>query len=357
MNATERQQSKYGTPAVIFWLSNILRVIGIVAMIRISVVALREIRAGVDTEFGSVEAVFYLVLAVLLGVFATTDVVMMYRRNTRLAKNLRKSVSKQLEVVSKADAELLTNRREIAMWVHGAAQSTVIKARTALATSCDNMMQKLNNDDPDALLRIAPEFNRTKEAMDGILTELLNSFRTRARELWPEHRELPLFPALQKILGTDAQLTVSPELRWTPDTRSTDRLDQPTSVQEIGTSKLLLAIDSRYEIVRVVEEAVNNARKYGATRIDASILLVGNRIHVDIKNNGAPLDGAVRPSLGLAIIEEIVHRRNGTFTLRNLDDYVVFTAEFEVEFVNLATVIRRLYDLPERESTTQASEK
>jgi len=344
MIPTLQKQSRYETPRFIFWVSNVLRIIGIFAMVRISFVAIRDIRLGAETDFGIAEPVIYVTLAILLSIFATTDVVMMYRRNTRLARNLEKSVSTQREVVSKVDTELLTNRREISMWVHGVAQSATVRARTEITHDFEVLMRSISDGNTDAATSYTAQISRTKDRVDGILHELLTSLRQRARELWPEHRELPLFPALQKILGSHAQLQLSPELQWTDDAKNLrDGTNGEKLVREFGVSKVMLAGNSRYEIVRVVEEAVNNARKHGATRLEASVILIDNRIRIEIWNDGRALEGEWHPGLGLVIIDEIVKKRQGTYVLKNHDDGVLFSAEFAVEKHDLKTVISQIY--------------
>lgn len=255
---------------------------------------------------------------------------------------LKASIATNRSITRAADSEVMSVRRGVAMWVHGTVQSAVIAARTSSIAAFESFRSNSADSEKVDLGLARRSIDELESRLNEILSDLSGVVRERARELWPEHRELPLKPALDKIGGPTAVIHLTPALDWS-DVNTDEIEPSREKVRELRETKKRLSVQSRYEVVRIVEEALNNGRKFGSTRESVVVNLDHHTISIEVANNGARLDPEYKPGLGLAVIAEIATRRNGTWSIRNLPQGVMTKARFEVDVAGLDEIASSLY--------------
>lgn len=281
-------------------------------------------------------------LTILVAIIAV-DFILRVRSGRATKEALKNSVDKSRLITRAADSEVMTVRREVAMWVHGSVQSAVIATRSKIVAELESLVDDAGGWVDGKMHISRTRFDRVVSAAGRPLEDLSTDIRNRARELWPEHRELPIKPALEKVGGPSAVVHLTALLDWSDvDTESSgvshDRF------HFLRSSKQRLSVQSRYEVIRIVEESINNARKHGSTRESIVVNLQDNVITVEVSNNGEQLKPDRLPGLGTAVIDEIVSRRNGSWAIQNLQVGVIMKARFEVESASLNHLVEILWD-------------
>lgn len=302
---------------------------------------LRELKIDVADRARFLLAVGETVLIVLFVAFEGADITLRnisFRSSQHQLGAARRTYN---ELVRSSDSELISTRRATAMWVHGSVQGAVVRAQAAVAQTFANLPQLVARLSPTSGEGTRRELTELQDKLDETLLDLSASVREKAKELWPEHQELPLRPALEKVCGAGAELQVSPDLDWS-DVDTSAGLRDLATIAQLRTTKRRLGVQSRYDIVRIVEEAIINARKHGSTKEHVTVTLADETIEITVVNNGSPLSTSYQAGLGQAVMNEIVARRSGTWSLRDSPEGVTFTASFSVEVTTLEQLARAL---------------
>lgn len=215
-----------------------------------------------------------------------------FRATTRAAE--REAVHVELAVRA-LEAEEIRVRREVAEGLHGTLQGKLVLVDARL-DEVVRSSSSLTAEERESIAWVRAELETARDI----------DVRQMSRLLYPERLELGLVPAVRALLGRipasiATTLVASPEVR---------RIDDPAS-SHIDVASRLLA-------VRVVEEGVTNALKYGpATQISVDLDLVDGLLVVGVDNNGPSYDaGSAGAASGTARLADRLSLVGGTVSLR-----------------------------------------
>ncbi|WP_233549718.1 sensor histidine kinase [Cellulomonas rhizosphaerae] len=212
------------------------------------------------------------------------------RRSTRAAE--RHVVEVEMAVHALEQEEIRV-RREVAEGLHGTLQGklVVIDARIDEVLAAG----RLDPGDAETLVWVRDELQAASEV----------DVRQMSRLLYPERIELGLVPAVRALFGR-IPASIATRLSASDAVRS---LDDPASS--------CISVADRLLAVRVVEEGVTNALKYGpASSIQVDLDLVEGWLIIAVENDGPLFD----PSLagiasGTARLRDRLELQGGTVSL------------------------------------------
>ena len=197
------------------------------------------------------------------------------------------------------EAEEVRVRREVAEGLHGTLQGKLVVVDAHLT----DVIARLRDgggphDDVAALEWVQHELDVVREL----------DVRQMSRLLYPERLELGLVPAVRALVGR-LPMTIASKLVVAPQVRE---VDDP-ELGSLTTAQRLLA-------VRVVEEGVTNALKFGPpSKIVVELDVVNGELVVAVENDGQPLDPThADPDGGTARLASRLHLVRGTVTLEPL---------------------------------------
>ncbi|WP_307858050.1 sensor histidine kinase [Cellulomonas fulva] len=211
----------------------------------------------------------------------------------------RGTVHVELAVQALEDEEIRV-RRAVAEGLHGTLQGKLVLVDAELDAVVRRMsLQRDRAADVAALRRVQEELTVVREL----------DVRQMSRLLYPDRLELGLVPAVRAMLSR-VPSTIATRLAVTPAVRE---VDDP----ELGS----LTVAQRLLAVRVVEEGITNALKYGpATTIVVDLDLCDGVLVVGVENDGPTYDPATAAPLGgTARLAERIGLAHGAVELRPRD--------------------------------------
>jgi signal transduction histidine kinase len=197
-------------------------------------------------------------------------------------------------------------RQEVGAWLHGTLQPQLVRL-------AKNIREKKETD-----------LNIVAQQIDDICEKFVRAY---SHELFPPELYISLEVALETLLEGRAELVL--------DERLTNASSFGFSVcsPESGLKglsaplRLVLDVDRRYAVYRIIEEAVANAEKKSSTsQIVADIRIEGEEIRLSVRDNGSPILKNTKPGLGLSILYAYVKKFDGSFSLENIADGVELIA-------------------------------
>lgn len=223
------------------------------------------------------------------------------RRRMRAAARLaeRENVHVELAVQALEDEEIRV-RRAVAEGLHGTLQGKLVLIDAELDAVVRRVsLERGRAADVTALRRVQAELAEVREL----------DVRQMSRLLYPDRLELGLVPAVRAMLSR-VPATIATRLSVTPALRA---VDDP----ERGS----LTVAQRLLAVRVVEEGITNALKYGpASTIVVDLDLRDGALVVGVENDGPTYDPATAaPPGGTARLAERVGLAHGAIELRPRD--------------------------------------
>ena len=206
-------------------------------------------------------------------------------------------------------AELeLAGRREIAAWVHGTLQSSLLNLSRSLLLSGN------------------------REASEQI-TELCDQVvRKKAHEMYPPQLEVSLELALTDLCLDRAELVVSPNLEL-------------SALKDF--SSVLIPVNIRVAAYRIAEEGLSNAlKKPSTTHVRVSVVAESGSLTLSILDDGEAMSVEPKLSLGFRIIEAHVSRCGGSWSISNTNAGVLLKAHLPLIHGTVSTLIpERVRDL------------
>ncbi|MEY3147530.1 MAG: hypothetical protein RL688_749 [Actinomycetota bacterium] len=213
-----------------------------------------------------------------------------------LAADLRNrlvELNSSRDLLSQIDIE---TRREVGVWLHGQVQSFHL----SLARRMRTVESKLAHELADEL--------------DVFTEETIRSFSHR---LYPPALEISLDLALNDLLKGRASYEISREL---------------SSLDYTLQNVRILPFRVRYILYRIVEECVANAEKKPLTKhISVEVLLQGDSIEVNVRDDGGPVPSPLVNGLGMRLIEDYLKSLSGDFNLATVGPGARFTAQFQLK--------------------------
>ena len=195
-----------------------------------------------------------------------------------------------------ANVDAMT-RREIAAWIHGDLQSSLIKVGQSLRKNghfeASDELERINN---------------------GIVRRL-------AHQLFPPQLEVSLHLALTDLCHERAKLTMSDNLNLALFKNFKSRI---------------VPFQLRLAAYRIVEEAINNAeKKPSTTTISVSVEACDDLLQISVLDNGMPLIDEPKHSLGFALINTYVRQFQGDWKIQNTQLGVHLTASLSFAYSDL----------------------
>jgi len=286
------------------WTSRLALVGGTLAAAAVASTArtLAQLALGVYRELDLETFEVELVAGIVLGAVSAAIGVWGMQSRRRVRVQLRRAEREAVEVeqaLEALEAEEVRVRREVAEGLHGTLQGKLVVVNAHLDEVIGRLDEAGGNPEDAASLRwVRRELEVVREL----------DVRQMSRLLYPERLELGLVPAVRALVSRlptsiATRLTVDPTVR---------ALDDPEH-GVLTTAQRLLA-------VRVVEEGVTNALKYGpASRIVVQLDARDGELVVAVENDGQPLDESRTDSEGgTARLANRLHLVRGTVTLRPL---------------------------------------
>lgn len=220
----------------------------------------------------------------------------------RVRAELRRAEREAVEVehvLEALEAEEVRVRREVAEGLHGTLQGKLVVVNAHLVEVIDRI--RARGDHPDEVASL----EWVRRELD-VVREL--DVRQMSRLLYPERLELGVVPAVRALVGR-LPMTIATKIVVAPPVREIDDPERGS----LTTAQRLLA-------VRVVEEGVTNALKFGpASRIVVELDVVDGALVVSVENDGQPLDPShADPDGGTARLASRLHLVGGTVTLAPL---------------------------------------
>jgi len=214
-------------------------------------------------------------------------------------------------------------RQEVGAWLHGTLQPQLVRL-------AKNIREKKETD-----------CNIVSQQVDDICENFVRAY---SHELFPPALYISLEVALETLLEGRAELILDEQLTnaasfgfsvWSPESGLK------------GTSapiRLVLDVDRRYAVYRIIEEAVANAEKKSSTsRIIVDLSIEHEKIRLSIRDNGVPVPKNAKPGLGHSIINTFVKKFDGSFSLENVVDGVELIALIPYAPVTAAEHLNRRF--------------
>lgn len=260
-----------------------------------------------------------LVVGIAIACIFVVGAIDLSKRNIHF-ENLK---DKSLEIESKfANSQDLLfridneTRQEVGAWLHGTLQPQL----TRLAR--DLRMAKGDENDSFA------------ERVDELSEKYV---RTYSHELYPPSLIVSLEVGLETLLDGRAELVLDRRLSnestigfsFSSPESGIDESDKPL--------RLILGRERSYAVYRIIEEAVANAeKKSNSLRIVVEVHIERANIRLSVHDNGAPIPENANPGLGHSIIDALVQKFKGSWSIVNVDDGVELIAQIPYTPVTVA---------------------
>ncbi len=275
-------------------------------------------------------------IAVLVAVWDLTRLLKTEAKIRHALQDLSTRHEKMLDTSRSLDASA---RHEIALWLHGTVQGELLSISRAQNDYIDSIVHQvrerlevsaIQRDDlifvEDCLHRIS---QRLSEDFERFIDQTI---RRKSHSFFPPLLATSLQFALLDLLHGRAELQMDERLmvtREAPSQKFGDEAESKTvqlKIRELIRGRIFLGPETRYRIYRVVEEAVTNAQKSGATRILVNIRVEGESLRITVVNNGAPVNDSFERSVGLLMVEALTTPGGGGWSLQNTPSGVEFCA-------------------------------
>lgn len=266
------------------------------ALARYGAQLLFDVYVDPDTATRETELVGGFVVALISSGIGSWALLSRRRMRAAARRTERESVAVELAVQALEDEEIRV-RRAVAEGLHGTLQGKLVLVDAELDAVVRRMSFERGRADDLAVLR------RVREEL-AVVRDL--DVRQMSRLLYPDRLELGLVPAVRAILSR-VPATIATRLSVTSAVRE---VDDP----ERGS----LTLAQRLLAVRVVEEGVTNALKYGpATTIVVDVDVRDGVLVVGVENDGPTYDPATAATAGgTARLAERVGLAHGAVELR-----------------------------------------
>lgn len=312
------------------------------------------------TGFHVYDAVAFTWLVVVVAV-AFRELRRLIRAERLLEEKLRLVESREhqlLDLVGSMDVSL---RQELGEWLHGPAQGGLLNVARQTKERMDRLGDQVLRD-MSQYPGLAPVRDRTVESIARAaaeITELFDRFnettlRSKSHQLFPPLLTVNMQIALEQLLDGRGTLHLAMPLRAVgagerqPSLPAADE-DRTfaDAISALLEHRIFLAPEMRYAVYRIVEEALTNAEKKRATGIDVHIDVVADGLRVRVIDQGSPLPDAHVPGLGSKVIDTIVHKVGGSWSLSNTDRGVMLEAHLPDISIRAFVVDGRAhYDAP-----------
>lgn len=228
------------------------------------------------------------VIFISIGMLGVSRILDQKRKTEIEFTNLKQTQESEKSAYKLLSSLDLLTRREIATWVHGDLQRSLLKITRSLQAAGQT------------------------EAANELALICDNGVRALSHKLYPLQLEVSLVLALTDLCLDRAELTVSDNI----------------SLLSFHTSQaLVIPFNLRLAVYRITEESLNNAeKKPGTTKISVSVHAVENLIRISILDNGNPLSDAPNHSLGFTLINTYVKQFDGNWTISNTSSGVLLAA-------------------------------
>lgn len=253
-------------------------------------------------ELGQDDSKVRVILSVFLSVFLIVSYAIARRAQSSVViQDKERTLQMHNEAMSLVAEAEIAHRREVAAWIHGTLQSSLLTLSHSLSTSGNE----------EGSLQIA-------KMCDEIV-------RKKAHDLYPPQLEVSLLLALQDLCLNRAELTVSPNLEL-------------SALKDF--SSVVIPVDVRVAAYRIVEEGLNNAlKKVTTTNVHVYLKAEGGSLQISILDNGEMMSDEPKSSLGFSLIEAYVSRCRGSWSISNADSGVLLTANLLFHQGSLSTMV------------------
>lgn len=219
--------------------------------------------------------------------------------------------------LSVIDGEL---RKEIGGWLHGSVQSKLMAIARALRTPGKDF-------DPNKIADLVDDLNE-------------NTIREYSHQLFPPSLHISLAVGLKELVGDDIELQLDGLL----DESANPGLDEVDTKYRSGfdqsNDRLILPSTLALAVYRIVEEAINNARKKSSvSKIKVVVRVQEKLLVVQIEDDGEKLSTDYQHGLGLSLVDVYTSQFDGDFKLENTKDGVVLRATLKFEPVTVREVV------------------
>lgn len=270
-------------------------------------------------------ALKYLSVAVLVfvsaGFLATTNVLAKLNLSRDKTQSQIQSLSSELiesnSKLAAVDGEL---RKEIGGWLHGSVQSKLMAIARTLRTPGENF-------NPSVIADLVDDLNE-------------NTIREYSHRLFPPALHISLAMGLDELLDDDIELQMDDLLSESANAGIEAFTGKSQSKLNQVNDRLILPPTIAFAIYRIIEEAINNARKKSSvSKIKVAITVHNKTIHIEIKDNGEKLPTGFKYGLGLTLIGVYSSQFGGDFKLENTTDGVVLRASLKFEPTTVREVL------------------
>ena len=270
-------------------------------------------------------AVEYISLAILVFAFlafwgTTKNAINADRAKTKAHgenKILSAKLGESNRKLAAIDGEL---RKEIGGWLHGSVQSKLMAIARALRTPGKDF-------DPNKIADLVDDLNE-------------NTIREYSHQLFPPSLHISLAVGLKELVGDDIELQLDGFLDESANP-GLDEVDRKfTSGFDPSKDRLILPSTLALAVYRIVEEAINNARKKSSvSKIKVAVRVQEELLVVQIEDDGEKLSTDYQHGLGLSLIDVYTSQFGGAFKLENAKDGVVLRASLKFEPVTVREVL------------------
>lgn len=235
-------------------------------------------------------------------------------------KDLQTKFASSQELLFRIDNE---TREEMGAWLHGTLQPKL----TSLAKD----------------IRTQKEIDL--EVIARRVDEISEKFvRTYSHSLYPPALMVSLEVGLETLLEGRAELKLDERLTnaasvgfaiWSPN------LGIPDNSRDL---RLHLGGEYAYAAFRIVEEAVANAeKKPNTSAISVCVSIVGNALHISVRDNGDPIPESINLGLGLSVINSFMQNFGGTMSIENVAGGVELVASLPYQHQTVADMLLKRF--------------
>lgn len=214
-------------------------------------------------------------------------------------------------------------RQEVGAWLHGTLQPQLTRLARDLRVA--------KGDDNDSFA----------ERIDELSEKYV---RTYSHDLYPPSLIVSLEVGLETLLDGRAELVLDQQLTNKSNIGFSILSQKSEMRQSDRPLRLNLGRERAYASYRIVEEAVANAeKKSNALRIVVKVRIEGANLRLSVHDNGAPIPENANPGLGHSIIDALVQKFKGSWSIENVSDGVELTALIPYTPVTTAEILHRRF--------------
>lgn len=305
------------------------------------------------TDYHVYDFVALLWLVVVVA-YALRNLRQLIRGEQELRETLAAVESRERQLLDLVGNLDVSTRQELGQWLHGPAQGRlinvsrkVLKQMHDLQTKWDDDLKKYPGMKPFRK-HMLEELDDLKQSTVSLIDEYIESvLRSKSHQLFPPLLAVNLQLALEElvadraILHLDARLA-SVGVTVVPPDDSPDRT-LSNALEALLSKRVFVVPELRYAIYRIIEEGLVNAEKKGADRIDVFVDVQSPGIVVRVVDRGTALPEFRTTGLGSRIIETMVAKLGGRWSLVNSADGVTLTAELPDAVVQMGMSSARPY--------------